>query len=129
LIQAGTGLTVYWAFAINDAGWIMASALDAQSHFHKVLLTPDGGGAPRGPDPGDFRLLTPVHEATPIAEITSEPAATARPKGAPLQTDAAPVRATDGVFFGNHHSPAPAHGSDWVVEQPVSSWPLIVAIV
>src|SRR5262249_4833712 len=36
LIPPGTGLTVHWAFAINDAGWIMANALDAQGHFHEV---------------------------------------------------------------------------------------------
>jgi probable HAF family extracellular repeat protein len=121
LIQGGTGLTVFMASEINDAGWIRAIAFDAHSHFHSVLLTPDDGGAPRGADRGVSRLLVPVHEANPMREITSQPPASALPKGAPLDavpplpTDAVLARATDAVFASSHRSHTPAASAEWDV--------------
>jgi probable HAF family extracellular repeat protein len=131
LIPPGTGLTVHWAFAINDAGWIMANALDARGHFHEVLLTPDGGGAPQGADPGVFGLLTPVHEATPIAEIMSQPPANALPKVAPLEAvaslpgSAVTRQATDAVFASSYRRQREASplldGGEWILDQSLGA--------
>jgi probable HAF family extracellular repeat protein len=119
LIQDGTGLTIFMASKINDAGWIRAIAFDAQSHFHSVLLTPDNGGALRGLDREVIRLLTPAHEATLIGEITNHPPTNARPEvpveamaplpaDAVLPTDAVVTRARDTLFAvaDRTHSPA-----------------------
>ena len=46
LIAAGTGLHIAYANAINHAGQIAATAMDAQGHYHAVLLTPGQGPAP-----------------------------------------------------------------------------------
>jgi len=46
LIQAGTGLHIAYANAINNAGQIAATAFDAQGHYHAVLLTPGDGPPP-----------------------------------------------------------------------------------
>ncbi len=46
LIPAGTGLHIQYPNAINNAGQIAATALDAQGHNHAVLLTPSDGPAP-----------------------------------------------------------------------------------
>jgi probable HAF family extracellular repeat protein len=46
LIPAGTGLHIAYANAINNAGQIAATAVDAQGRSHAVLLTPGEGPAP-----------------------------------------------------------------------------------
>ncbi len=46
LIQAGTGLHIAYANAINNAGQIAATAFDAHGHYHAVLLTPGEGPPP-----------------------------------------------------------------------------------
>jgi uncharacterized membrane protein len=46
LIQAGSGLHIAYANAINNEGQIAATAFDAQGHYHAVLLTPGDGPAP-----------------------------------------------------------------------------------
>jgi probable HAF family extracellular repeat protein len=46
LIPAGTGLHIAYANAINNAGQIAATAMDAQGHYHAVLLTPGQGPVP-----------------------------------------------------------------------------------
>jgi probable HAF family extracellular repeat protein len=119
LIDPGSGLHVDRAFAINNAGRITADAQDAQGHQHSLVLAPDGGGAPRGADPGVFRLPVPVREATPIGGITSQPPANALPKGAPLEA-VAPLPAgvtlrqtTDAVFAHSHRPPTPAPEGAW----------------
>jgi probable HAF family extracellular repeat protein len=46
LIPAGTGLHIMYANAINNAGQIAATAIDAQARYHAVLLTPGEGPPP-----------------------------------------------------------------------------------
>jgi probable HAF family extracellular repeat protein len=125
LIDPGSGLSIYDAYAINNAGWITADAVDAQGHQHSLVLTPHDGGAPGLADPGFFRLPTPVAEATPIGEITSQPPANALSKGArleavvPLPAGTTLWQITDAVFARTHqpstpaqaHSPAPS--AEW----------------
>jgi hypothetical protein len=122
LIDPGSGLTIYSAYAINNAGWITADAQDVQGHRHSVVLTPDGGGAPRGADPGVFLLQAPVREATPIGGITGQPPVSVLPKGAP-QEAVAPLPAgvtlpqtTDAVFAHSHRPPTPAGEGAWEIE-------------
>jgi hypothetical protein len=123
LIPPGSDLTVRSAWAINDAGWITADALDAREQHHSVLLTPDDGGAPRGGDPGVFRLLASVREATPIREITSQPPGNAprQREGAgpvvPRPADAMLRQATEAVCTSAHQAPTPAPWAGWEVEE------------
>jgi probable HAF family extracellular repeat protein len=49
LIPQNSGLHIAYAYAVNEAGQIAATAFDAQGHRHAVLLTP--GTAP-APSPG-----------------------------------------------------------------------------
>lgn len=46
LIQAGSGLHIAYANAINNEGQIVATAFDDRGHYHAVLLTPGEGPAP-----------------------------------------------------------------------------------
>src|SRR6516164_3828425 len=66
LVPGGSGLTLYNAKAINDAGQIMVEALDADRHFHAVVLTPDCGGAAHAGDASVMRLSAFVPEAATI---------------------------------------------------------------
>jgi probable HAF family extracellular repeat protein len=49
LIPQGSGLHIYSAYAVNNAGEIAATAIDAQGHYHAVLLRP---GTDPPPQPG-----------------------------------------------------------------------------
>jgi hypothetical protein len=40
LLQAGSGFTITGASAINEGGWIAASAQDEEGRYHPVLLEP-----------------------------------------------------------------------------------------
>jgi probable HAF family extracellular repeat protein len=46
LVPAGSGLTIWSAAGINDAGQIVASAVDAQGFMHAVLLNPLSANTP-----------------------------------------------------------------------------------
>jgi probable HAF family extracellular repeat protein len=127
LIDPGSGLSIYDAYAINNAGWITADAVDAQGHQHSLVLTPDGSRASRGADPGVFRILVTVREATPIGEITNQPPANALPKEAvvPLPTGPPLRQITDAVFARSHQPSTPAPESAGEVEGMEAGSPLV----
>jgi len=114
LIPPGSGLTLASASAINNAGQIVGTAYSGGAVPHAFLLTPDGGGAPRGADRGVFRLLVPAREATPIGEAMNQPPEGVLPTEAPLASvaplpaDAVLARATGAVFAHNHRAPTTA---------------------
>ena len=135
LIPIGSGLLLESAAAINNAGQIVGSAWDsAGRNRHGFLLTPEGGGAPHAGDVGLFGLRAFVHEAATISPITIRSPASGLQAPEPVETAAPrPADATTGlamvaVFAGSHPSPAPFHGSDWVVEEFVDLWPQSVAV-
>jgi probable HAF family extracellular repeat protein len=111
LIQGGTGLTIFMASQINDAGWIRATALDARDHFHSVLLTPDDGGSPGHDNAAIVGLLVSVPEgakleqtvnASPPSTPAERPlveAGTLPPASARQQPD------TDFIVVMRHRSP------------------------
>jgi probable HAF family extracellular repeat protein len=125
LIPPGTGLTVFMASQINDAGWIRAIAFDAQSHFHSVLLTPDGGAGAGSLAPG----VLPVSEAAHFGPITEQALSSMRSEPAPVETAAAtvenvapppagatPMLATHDYFANGHRThTVPAEGA-WQVD-------------
>jgi probable HAF family extracellular repeat protein len=122
LIPPGTGLTIYIAYGINDLGWIRADALDAQSHHHSVVLTPDGGPSPGRVDTGLLRVLAPAPEAARAGDSAAAPQAlpvSVQPGPmalAPLAAGAAGRPATDAFFVSGHRTHTPAQGGAWEVE-------------
>jgi probable HAF family extracellular repeat protein len=63
LIDPGSSLTIYDAYAINNAGWITADAQDAQGHRHSLVLTPDGGGSGASSDATGRAARSPLRPA------------------------------------------------------------------
>jgi probable HAF family extracellular repeat protein len=110
LIPEGSGLFLDVAQAINDAGQILVRALDANRHYHAVLLTPDEGGAPARIEPGAFRVLLSVPEAARVREISNPwVGTTLRERAsaatvAPLPAVARLREATDTAFASSHRS-------------------------
>jgi probable HAF family extracellular repeat protein len=122
LIDPGSGLTIYSAYAINNAGWITADAQDAQGHRHSVVLTPDGGPSPGRVDPGLLRVLAPAPEAARAGDRAAAPQAlpvSVQPGPmalAPLAAGSAGRPATDAFFVSAHRAHTPAPGGAWEVE-------------
>jgi probable HAF family extracellular repeat protein len=129
LIQGSTGLTIFMAFEINDAGWIRATALDAQSHFHSVLLTPDDGAGAGSTIRGAFPVLVSVPETAHFGLSTEQPPARGLREPAPVETAAATVEnvapalagatprlATHDYFASGHRVHTVAEGGAWQVD-------------
>jgi probable HAF family extracellular repeat protein len=133
LIDPGSGLRIASTFAVNDSGWITASASDAAQppNTHWVVLIPDAGPDPRRVDPGVFRLLAQSPEAAGIGGGTGQPPASALPErtaveaATPLPADAVQPRATDAVFAHSHRPPTPAGEGAWEVEGLEAGLPLV----
>jgi probable HAF family extracellular repeat protein len=119
LVPPDSGLRLDTAVAINDPGQIVVNALDADRVPHAVVLTPDGGGAPRAVDPGVLRVPAHVPVAVPVGEGTSQaPAGAVREQAAgatlaSMPAGAAARQATDAVFAGTHRAGTPAGPGGW----------------
>src|SRR5262249_5026952 len=130
VIPPGSGLTLFSASAINNAGQIVGLAYGAGGGIipPALLLTPHAGGAARGVDPGVVRLPAPVHEDAPVGAGTSQPPASALPERAAagavalLPAGAAVKQAKDAVFAGSHQAQAPGQVSGWEVQGLALDW-------
>jgi probable HAF family extracellular repeat protein len=71
LIPPDSGLFLYTAYGINDAGQIVGGATGPDHHTHAFLLTPDGNSAPRHQSLTSLRVSDPLQAAPPLASANA----------------------------------------------------------
>lgn len=135
LVPPDSGFVSFSPRGINDAGQIVAEALDSDRVYHAVLVTPDAGNTPKGGvDPSVFRLLVPAPESSRVVEVAmprptnAVPEPTAADTIASIPADTGMRQATDAVFASSHQSQPTRQVGDWEADLLTEDWSLLDSV-
>jgi VCBS repeat protein len=133
--DVGVGPTSLAVGDFNSDGLPDLAVANVFSNDVSVLL--NGADNPLLAQGGSAPMLSGIPSGPEVAridEVTNQPAANAPQERAaaetlaPLPAEDMPQLATDAVFAHSHRPPAPKTWSNWVAQEPVDLWPLIVAL-